>query len=89
MLNIINIIASVLHFFFAREWTEAEATFYMRVRAYMLKSKPADSTRGLAVSNLRERQKVQKQNFFDISGDNVGAEWKKRYYCEFKSTFDT
>ena len=45
------------------EWTEAGGTFYTCVRI-SLKGKPADSARGLAVSNLRERQMVHKQNFF-------------------------
>ena len=68
--KIIIIIVSVVHVF-AREWTEAGATFYTLYIS--LKSNPADSARGLAVSNLRERQREQKQSFFDISRERMGA----------------
>ena len=43
-------------------------------RVYIsLESKPAESARGLRVSSLREREKVQKQNFSYILRDNLGA----------------
>ena len=63
----IVIIVSVVQFF-----CTGMATF--KCAQVSLKSKPADSASGLAVSTLRVRQSVQKQSFFYISRDNLGPE---------------
>ena len=63
--KLIIIIVSVVHIFLHGNGRRQGILF---TPAYTsLKSKPADSARGLAVSNMRERQRVQKQSFFSIS----------------------
>ena len=63
--KLIIIIVSIVHIFLHGNGRRQRLLFTC---AYIsLKSKPADSARGLAVSNMRERQRVQKQSFFSIS----------------------
>ena len=60
--KLIIIIVSVVHIFLHGNGRRQRLLF---TRAYIsLKSKPGDSARGLTVSNLKERQRVQKQSFF-------------------------